>query len=146
MSTAHSEIDARPVQMRRSTTTDGAMRRANDGPVRREAPRSLALRPPCDRAEVRLTRLGRLVLTIALVAVALAVLMLVGSPAESTGAPHHPTAVTVVVEPGQTLWDIAQEVAPDEDPRVVIADILDLNALTDAGSIRAGQPLYVPAS
>jgi len=76
----------------------------------------------------------------------MAVLMLVGSPAESTDATHHPSAVTVVVAPGQTLWDIANEVAPDEDPRIVISEILDLNALTDAGSIRVGQPLYVPAS
>ncbi len=144
MSTVCSELDAKPVQTRRAPT-GGPMRRAGVNPARRSAPPCLSFRPPLDQAEMRLTRLGRLVLTIALVAVALAVLMLVGSPAESTGATHHPPAVTVVVEPGQTLWDIAQEVAPDEDPRVVIADILDLNALTDAGSIRAGQPLYVPA-
>ncbi len=103
--------------------------------------------PFTERSEVRLTRRGRLLLFITLVALALSVLVLVGSPAaESTAATHHATATTVVVEPGQTLWDIAGEVAPDEDPRAVVAEILDLNALTDAGSIRAGQPLYVPAS
>ena len=99
------------------------------------------------RQEVRLTHRGRLVLLVALVGLVLAVLMLVGTPAaQSTGATHHAPAVTVVVEPGQTLWDIANDVAPHEDPRAVIAEIIDLNALSDAGSIRAGQPLYVPAS
>lgn len=94
---------------------------------------------------VRLTHRGRLLLLVSLVGLALAVLMLVGTPAaESTGAAHHAPAVTVVVEPGQTLWDIASDVAPHEDPRAVIAKIIDLNALSDAGSIRAGQPLYVP--
>jgi hypothetical protein len=67
-----------------------------------------------------------------------------GGPAASTGEEHHQVTETVVVAPGQTLWDIAAEVAPDEDPRVVIADIVDLNRLADAGSVRAGQPLHVP--
>ena len=139
--TALSEREASPVQTRRSRT-DGAMRPASDDQARRGTASNRSFHP----AEVRLTRLGRLVLLITLVAVAMAVLMLVGSPAESTDATHHPSAVTVVVAPGQTLWDIANEVAPDEDPRIVISEILDLNALTDAGSIRVGQPLYVPAS
>lgn len=102
--------------------------------------------PPSERSQVQLTRRGRLVLFIVLVAVALAVFVLVGGPADSTGTTHHPAAVTVVVAPGQTLWDIAGEVAPNEDPRTVIAEILDLNALTDPGLIRVGQPLYVPGS
>lgn len=104
-------------------------------PVRR------ARRPP----QLRLTRRGRLVLFLALVAVAVAVFTFLAGPAESTGTTHHPPVDTVVVEPGQTLWGIASDVAPNEDPRIVIHEILDLNALTDAGSIRAGQPLYVPA-
>ncbi len=96
------------------------------------------------RPQLRLTRRGRLVLLLLLVAGALALFTMLGGPAESTGTTHHAPTATVVVEPGQTLWDIANDVAPDQDPRVVIDEILDLNALTDAGSIRAGQPLYVP--
>ena len=96
--------------------------------------------------QLRLTRRGRLVVLLALVAVAFAVFALLGGPAESTGTAHHARAATVVVEPGQTLWDIASEVAPGEDPRVVIDEIVDLNALTDPGAIRVGQPLYVPTS
>ena len=96
-------------------------------------------------AQLRLTRRGRLLLLAALVAAVVCVLTLVGSPAaESAATTHHMVPTTVVVEPGETLWEIAGEVAPAEDPRTVVAEILDLNALTDAGSIRAGQPLYVP--
>jgi LysM repeat protein len=94
---------------------------------------------------VRLTQRGRVVIVVALLALALAVLTLVGGPAASTAVPHHSTTATVVVQPGQTLWDIAAEKAPAADPREVVAAIVALNNLTDPGAIRVGQPLYVPA-
>ena len=94
--------------------------------------------------ELRLTRRGRLVMFLGGTALALGALTWVGGPAASTGEEHHPVTDTIVVAPGQTLWDIAADVAPEQDPRVVIDDIVDLNALTDAGSVRAGQPLAVP--
>jgi hypothetical protein len=93
---------------------------------------------------VRLTRRGRLVLVLATLALAFGAFTLMSDPAASTKAAHHAAAEQVVVEPGQTLWDIAQSVAPGEDTRVVIAEIVDLNSLGSAGDIRAGQPLYVP--
>lgn len=65
-------------------------------------------------------------------------------PAESTSVVHHPHLSTVVVEPGQTVWDIARSVSGDSDPRQVVAEIEQLNSLSDAGSIRVGQPLFVP--
>jgi hypothetical protein len=96
-------------------------------------------------APVRLTRRGRLLVLAVLVALALASYAWWGSaPAVSTEETHHAAAQTVVVEPGQTLWDIALEIAPGHDPRGVIDEIVDLNALPDAGSVRVGQPLYVP--
>ena len=64
----------------------------------------------------------------------------------STDQTHHAAQHTVVVRGGETLWDIASRIAPGEDPRVVIGDIVDLNNLSDAGSIRLGQKLFVPAS
>ncbi|MGH3448485.1 MAG: LysM peptidoglycan-binding domain-containing protein [Nocardioidaceae bacterium] len=96
-------------------------------------------------APVRLTRRGRLVLVLGVLALAFAALTLLGDPALSTGQAHHAATETVVVKPGETLWEIAGKVAPQEDPRAVIAEIVDLNSLPDAGSIRVGQPLYVPA-
>jgi LysM domain-containing protein len=108
-----------------------------------EAPRRSPQKPA--GSHVRLTRRGRVVVMLALLGLALAVVALVGSPAASTDTPHHATSPTVVVQPGQTLWDIAAEAAPASDPRDVVAEIVDLNNLADAGAIRAGQPLFVPA-
>lgn len=93
---------------------------------------------------VRLTRRGRLVVFAAVLAIAFAVFTLFGSPAVSTGEAHHAVAQQVVVEPGQTLWDIAGDVAPGEDVRTVMAEIVDLNALSSAGDIRAGMTLDIP--
>jgi LysM repeat protein len=95
-------------------------------------------------SQLRLTQRGRLVVVITLLALALAAFTLVGSPAASTDTPHHSTGATVVVQPGQTLWDIAAEKAPTSDPRDFVAAIVALNNLTNPGAIRAGQPLYVP--
>ncbi len=50
---------------------------------------------------------------------------------------------TVTVMPGDTLWAIAEEVAPAEDPRTVIHEIEKLNALS-SGSLQVGQQLAIP--
>jgi hypothetical protein len=94
---------------------------------------------------VRLTRRGRLVILVACLAALGGGFTMLGDPAASTHTTYHPAKHRVVVLPGQTLWDIAKQVAPGQDPRVVIDEIVDLNALSSAGEIRAGQPLYVPA-
>jgi nucleoid-associated protein YgaU len=49
-----------------------------------------------------------------------------------------------VVQPGDTLWTIAETVAPDTDPRDMIARIVQLNDLPDS-SVQAGQTLRIPA-
>lgn len=51
---------------------------------------------------------------------------------------------TVTVMPGDTLWAIAQSVAPSVDPRDAIHEIQKLNALTSV-SLQAGQQLAIPA-
>jgi nucleoid-associated protein YgaU len=94
---------------------------------------------------LRLTRRGRLVVVLVVLALAYVALTMVSAPAASTGQVRHVHAHTVVVTPGETLWDIARSVAPESDPRDVIAEIVDLNSLTDPGAIRVGQPLDVPA-
>jgi hypothetical protein len=100
---------------------------------------------PAATQRVQLTQRGRLVLLFVALAVGLVMLTLLGGRAESTSEVYQQVAMeTVVVEPGQTLWDIATDVAPDKDPREVVADIVDLNALSDAGSVLAGQSLYLP--
>ncbi|HET8868607.1 MAG TPA: hypothetical protein VFM87_09785 [Agrococcus sp.] len=49
----------------------------------------------------------------------------------------------VTVMPGQSLWQIAQSVAPGADPRDVIAEIEMLNGI--AGAIQPGEQLAIPA-
>lgn len=51
---------------------------------------------------------------------------------------------TVTVLPGDTLWSIAGEVAPDADPREVIGEITRLNMLQN-GVLQIGQELSIPA-
>jgi hypothetical protein len=50
---------------------------------------------------------------------------------------------SVVVHPGQTLWSIASQAEPTADPRVVMQQIIDLNALHGTG-VQPGQHLWVP--
>lgn len=99
-------------------------------------------------APLQLTRRGQLVVRFTAMLVLLALVMvamtMLSAPAESTDRPTHYAAATVVVAPGETLWDIAAVVAPQEDRRGVIADIVKLNSLPDAGAIVAGQSLFVP--
>jgi LysM domain. len=51
---------------------------------------------------------------------------------------------TVTVTYGDTLWSIAERVAPLNDPRDVVDDIARLNALP-GGTIVIGQQLSIPA-
>ena len=41
-------------------------------------------------------------------------------------APEQPPAVTYVVEPGDSLWSVAEEVAPDTDPRRVVDALIEV--------------------
>lgn len=101
------------------------------------------------RTRLRLTTRGRRVLAaIAAVpaAVALTAAVLSGGAAL---AGREPGAVsgsfeTVTVMPGDTLWSIAEEIAPLSDPRDVVDEIARLNAVRGAG-IQAGQTLAIPA-
>ena len=55
-----------------------------------------------------------------------------------------PTTAIVKVEAGQSLWDVAVAIAPDEDPRSTIWAIKALNGL-ETSEVQAGQALVVPA-
>jgi nucleoid-associated protein YgaU len=99
-------------------------------------------------APARLTRRGRLVVLLALVtllfAVALAATGGFARAGDDRSAAAGPVATTWVVQPGETLWQVAEAVAPGEDPRETVARIVELNGLADA-SVTVGQSLLVPA-
>jgi hypothetical protein len=93
---------------------------------------------------LRLTRRGRLVITGLLAGVAILASMFLGgvSLAGTDSAPVPTRYVTVA--PGQTLWAIAGEVAPNADRRDTVAQIQELNALRSV-NLQAGQTIAVPA-
>jgi hypothetical protein len=49
----------------------------------------------------------------------------------------------VTVRPGQSLWSVAEAVDPDADTRVVIQQIIELNALPGM-TLNPGEQLWVP--
>lgn len=60
------------------------------------------------------------------------------------------TSVPYFVQSGDSLWTLAERVSPQEDPRDVVDQILELNAGSDGFSsdapLRVGQTLRLPAS
>ncbi len=96
-------------------------------------------------APVRLTRRGRAGLLGALVGVALVGGLTLGqNPSVATDSAQLARSYEyVVVEPGQTLWEIARRAAPGVDPRATIDRIRELNALPGA-DIRAGERIALP--
>ena len=96
--------------------------------------------------QVRLTRRGRVVvLALALLVVlGLGLMLAAGSVATDKPGTPEPTRV-VMVGTGDTLWDIAADLADDGDVRGMVDHIERLNAL-DSGMVVAGQRLRVPVT
>jgi len=121
-------------------------------PVAASAPgrRTAWPRPvPCERSYEgglhgsRLTRRGRLVVTavwVLLAAVAALGMLRPGQAADP--APDGTT--TVVVQPGDTLWQLARGLDATADPRTTIDAIVELNDLRSGADIAAGDVLVVP--
>lgn len=105
-------------------------------------------RPADSRAGVtRLTARGVVCLSVLAALVALCALLggvlLAGGVARAAqGARPLPVRYHVVM-PGDTLWGIATREAPRDDPREVVARLVELNALRGAG-LRVGQRIAVP--
>lgn len=130
----------------------GQTGRAGDlhGPRQAARSRDARLAPP--RSTVRLTRRGRVVVAILLTTVSLLLAalawMAIAARAQAADSGPPPGAVyknltSVVVRPGQTLWSIASQAEPSADPRAVMQEIIDLNAL-QGSSVEPGQRLWVP--
>lgn len=99
------------------------------------------------RPGLRLTRRGRIVLAF-LAVLAVCGLFVAGAsaaqasgPAAAHGAPG--TQEQVIVQPGDSLWSIAQSADPNADARAIVQEILQANRLKTVNLI-AGQRLWVP--
>jgi hypothetical protein len=94
-------------------------------------------------APLRITRRGRLALTAAVSLPVLAASILLASPGAQAGSEAgEPEVYTVLA--GESLWDIAEAIAPNEDPRAVIDQIRSANGLSGA-EVFPGDRLNLPA-
>jgi hypothetical protein len=94
-------------------------------------------------AGLRLTRRGRVVLV--LLAMLLLAPMVTWGATAVASSPGEPVEVRVhAVQPGETLWGFAQEVArPGEDVRHAVGRLQELNEMS-TGSVRVGELLLLP--
>lgn len=99
---------------------------------------------------LRLTRRGRLAVAVSATAVTVLLsLTVVPGVASGVAAAFNPSpssSTTVVVKPGESLWQIAQTAAPSGDTASMVARIADANGITSADQLRPGQRLEVPLS
>ena len=88
---------------------------------------------------------------IALAVLALGVVVVTGQAGAALGSstlaaperrPSLTAARTVVVRPGDTLWEIARRIAPSEDPRPIVDA---LTAANGSGPLAPGEILRLPA-
>jgi hypothetical protein len=115
-------------------------------PVQRAAVRSITSAKSTHPAQsgMKLTVRGRrLVALLALLPIVVAFFLMStrAVQADQSG----PTTAVVKVEAGQSLWDVAVAIAPNEDPRSTIWTIKALNGL-ETSEVQAGQALTVPAN
>lgn len=129
-----------------STAWRAAGHAAGDTPA--STPRTRAGRQlrPAQRRPVHLTRRGRLLLLAGLVALMLGSFAFGRSASQAASeAPARPPLQQVTVQPGDSLWSVAQEVAPGRDPRGVVDMIQRLNRLSGP-ELQVGQQLLLPAA
>jgi nucleoid-associated protein YgaU len=159
----HGAAQLRPVPARRAAVRGGAAcaQRIPVAGVQRPAPapqraavRPAAARPVAARpavahraarpkpARLRLTRRGRIVLVVMPALLALSGALLAAAPGVAEAAPRE-APHTLVVGTGDTLWTIAERIAPDTDPRTTVAAIERVNHLSGA-RIDAGAVLILP--
>ncbi|BDZ53422.1 LysM peptidoglycan-binding domain-containing protein [Agromyces marinus] len=102
------------------------------------------------KRRLRLTRRGRAVFTtlaaLPLVAGVLTGALASGGAVAGIDDGRAPAVLeTFEVGAGDTLWAIAESIAPSADPRDVIYEIMRLNGLRDA-VVQPGQQLVLPAA
>jgi LysM repeat protein len=99
---------------------------------------------PAGQGSVRLTRRGRIVLTLLMLGLVLGVLFIFSGQSMASGESGAPIPTrTVTVGEGDTLWAIATEVAGDGDIREAVHDIEQLNSLPGP-ALEVGQEIAVP--
>lgn len=120
--------------------------RPGDGPCGVDRLASVTvLRPPGEgsaAASLRLTHRGVVVLAtaVAVASVALVALAWLSAPRSATGSAGATVPATVTVRAGDSLWSIAERIAPGTDPRAEVANLQRANRL-DGARLQPGQVL-----
>lgn len=113
-------------------------------PISRPVPSSVSR--PVPATGLRLTARGRVALVLVSTSFLLLVVLFSGRLTADAGAStlgQGPATATVVVQAGESLWQIARQVAPLADPRETVLAIRELNGLGDS-TVVAGQSIIVP--
>lgn len=108
-------------------------------PVPGWAPRE----PQVVSSGLRLTRRGRLAVVLIVLATLIGGFLITAGRSVAGGPEAAPELAAVVVQPGDTLWEVATAALPDLDPREAVQRIRAVNAL-DVAAVRPGQTLLVP--
>ena len=95
------------------------------------------------QAPLSITRRGRAVLTALIALPVLIVSLLMATPGAQAGGETGEVEVYTVLA-GESMWDIAEYLAPEQDPRMVIDQLMSTNGLGST-SIQPGQQLILPA-
>lgn len=96
---------------------------------------------PSRGGRLRLTRRGRVVVTVLCLVLVFAVVAWLAPASRAADPPG--VAPTVVVQPGDTLWSVVERHRPSNDPFAVIREIRRLNDL-DGFVVQPGQRLTLP--
>ncbi|MFG1816482.1 LysM peptidoglycan-binding domain-containing protein [Kribbella sp. NPDC049174] len=127
----------------RACSGDDLGRRVADGHGSRARRQAVA---EAQAPALRLTRRGRMLLTALSVIVFGSAIVVLGL--RVTGVlepgPNFTHTVPVQVAPGETLWSIAQDTNPSQDPAIVVERIADLNKLATPADVVPGQTLQIP--
>lgn len=97
-------------------------------------------------SRLRITRRGYSVLTVLITAPVIFTALAAsinGGGAAATDSASNASFAHVTVQAGESLWQLAGEVAPHSDPREVIADIMSLNQL-GTSTLQPGQSIAIP--
>lgn len=110
-------------------------------------PASVAGGQRASAPKLRLTRRGRTVFgtlaTLLVIGVLAVVAMFSGAQAVATAEGSDAEFGYVIVQPGDSLWQLAGELDENADPRDLVAEIVRLNQL-ESSAVQAGEPIAVP--
>ena len=113
--------------------------------VRSTAVPSTAVRRTPTRSRLRMTRRGRALLLVIASAPVVVLALFFGINAGGATATTSSTPLQTITMPaGESLWQVATEIAPKADPRNFIADVVSVNQLAST-NVQPGQALQIPA-